>query len=364
MRLQRANHFGNPVQGEDQDVRYGALRERALDNGLAEQVMHLELNLAVRMRDRFEPQRSRLIAENLLAMESRFALASRAKLHSSLAQDLAMSGHHAPARAAFDRALELLASADLADDERNGEWDQTAIYRAISAIDDEGATDRVMLVEEVLVRAKLGSLAESTTTLAVDASPEHQYRHHLLLRLLDAEPELESLRQTYFNRLRRHDSDSKHQIESVNPSNPSNQPKYREPPLAHPWELINLYRGLLACHRDEFEYAATCFENALRICFQESHGVTLRIIGAMVATVAWAATRMERFRDLGREIIRGPRQGRALPSGVDGEQPAALGDLLPATTPWIEVWNAILDNPTPQQEDGVLARKLLPFNYR
>lgn len=327
--LQRSNHFGDPLALRIVEERYQSLRRRALDNGHADLVAHVDLNLAVQARDRFQPEAARAISQRLLSEEARFSLLSRAKACSSLGQDQCLLGDSCGARLAFDRALALVGQAELDEASKAGEWDQTAIYRAIAAM-DAGAADSVALVEEILTKAGLGTLPQSAARLAADCSTKHAYRHHLLLRLLHARPDLSADREAYLAAM---------------------TPEVRD---QHPYELICLYRALMvhAMGGDARPHLRKGIEIA-SVC---SHGATLRAIAAMLATLGWALLMDAEFRSEGRRIILG------VPEALVPIKP--LEEVLPTARPMILVWLEILGRDAPHQADIGRALGQLKFNYR
>jgi hypothetical protein len=221
-------------------------------------------------------------------------------------------------------ALTVIGEADLVPEARAGEWDQTAIYRAISAIDAD-AEDAPALVSEVLVQAGLGHFSDAEPRLARECGTDDQYRHHLLLRLLDVREDVKELRQNYLAAMT--------QDLGVN----------------HSWELIAMYRALMIGNLDA---AVDCFLAALDIALAERHGPTLGTIGVMIATAGWAVTRNPELRERGRQVL----------GGFRGEE--TLAEILPSAAGMLEVWVQILDQDQPPTTaiEAVLQR--MPFNYR
>ncbi len=114
----------------------------------------------------------------------------------------------------------------------------------------------------------------------------------------------------------------------------------------HPWELIDLYRGLLLWQLDDSdqdESASLCFNRAISLCEQPYHGITLRLIGAMIATVAtccyenddWLQTALFALAD------------------VEEKMPSASENCM--------ILREILNDPYPESIDDALIA--LPFNY-
>ena len=81
LHLQRANHFGNPADLGELERNYADLRRKALDNGEADLVAHVDLNIAVRAADRFEPDQALLIVDDLGgSSQTLFAFQSQSSL--------------------------------------------------------------------------------------------------------------------------------------------------------------------------------------------------------------------------------------------------------------------------------------------
>jgi Putative DNA-binding domain len=337
IRLQRLNHFGDPTTLEALERDYEQIRRRALENGEPDLVAHVDLNLAVRAADRFQPEKAKLIVAELLKSESSLSFLSRAKAHSSLGQYLALIGDHGQAREAFDLALLYIDEAHFdTEEERAAQWDQTAVYRAFNAIDagDEGADD---LVIEILARAGLGSLDQAVGTLAGEPDATHQFRHHLLLRWLNARQagggsQIAKLRSSY--------------IAAAAPQSGSD----------HPWEIIALHRGLLAHESGQAESGSEWFLRAIEIALAPRHGPTLRVIAAMIATVAWAKTHDRDFQQAGRSILDGTFDGLATPK--------ALVEILPTVAVIVATLTAVLDDEEPGPNRADEALSALSFNYR
>lgn len=318
LRLQMSNHFGDPVALAGLEEDYGDLRRRALENGEADLVAHVDLNLAVCASDRFEPEQALLIVEDLFEEEPRLSLLSRAKLHSARGQYLSMTGDHEAARDAFNEALGLISKADLTEEDRGADWDQTAIYRAFNAI-DAGFPDAREQVEEVIRKG------------GIEPTLKNQFRHHLWLRFLFSEPGLAEDRKAYLDQVSDDVLDR------------------------HPWQLIAMYRGLFAAELDRAEDAVKWFNRSLEIALGSMHGATLRIIAAVIATLAWRETGEEAFKEAASKIING---------GWEAVVPnLTLTEALPTTAFIVEELEKALhkDEPCFRSEE-ILG--LLSFNYR
>lgn len=319
LQLQRANHFGDPASLGQLEEAYAGLRKRALENGEADLVAHVDLNLAVRAADRFETDEAQRIIDSLLAEEARLSVLSRAKAYSALGQILSMRDQYSDAATAMDIALELLDQADLSEEERAADWDQTAIYRAFNAIDAQ-SPQAGSWVDEILQKGGFGE------------DRAHQFRHHLKLRCLYSQREMTDQLRTYL------EAASDHLLDG------------------HPWELIGLYRGLFAAELKRTLEAARWFDKALEAALSGEHGATLRFIASVIATVAWFETTEPRFRQIAMSILEG---------GSATENQSALNPLvkdLPALASKLEALRALLLEPRSGATAQALA--LLPFNYR
>lgn len=228
-----------------------------------------------------------------------------------------MLGEGETAEACFVQALAQFDIADLKPEEREGERWQTGIYRAINAMDAQFPQARE------LVHAIVPLEADAITELAGDGSHKNEYRHHLLVRALYLFPELKNLRLCYLNV--RDTWVCGHQ---------------------HPWELICLYRRLLLLDSEipgATKLAETHFDKGLRICCDESHGVTLNLIGAMIATIALCATGQDTWRTRASEIL------------------IRIETRLPGAAPAMSVLRDALASPSTECIPRVL--EALPFNY-
>lgn len=318
IQLQRANHFGDPASLGALEQAYQELRSRALENGEADLVAHVDLNLAVRASDRFEPKQAKLIVEDLLKEEPRLSLLSRSRAHSALGQYLSMTADYETARREFDLALDLIGKADLSESERLGDSDQTAIYRAFNSV-DAGSDDARELVEAIIKNSGLGR------------GRGHQFRHHLLVRFLDSRDELAPERKKYM------ESASDDLLDT------------------HPWQLIAMYRGLFASELGHIEEAVRYFDQALEIALGSMHGPTLRMIAAVIATVAWLDTEEPDFREAALGIMDGGWKC------LVPKQP--LVEVLPSAGTKVDQLSDVLSSePDRDKIDPVL--DLMYFNYR
>jgi hypothetical protein len=325
--LQDANHAGDSRRIGDAATAYIAERAR-LKEAERELCAFADLNLAVNHADRWEFDRARATVEDWVSDPLFPALSAlqRGRMHSALGQYLSMQRDPAAADHHFAKALALFDQAPLDDSSRAGERDQTGIYRAINAI--SGFMDsRYELVESVL-----GPLDEKLV-VEIATSPDigGQYRHHLLLRLLleDIEPDgtpnprTAALRESYI--------DVRERWFAGHPQ--------------HPWQLIDMYRGLLLWENDSDEFvqaSVTCFDRAIATVRLAEQGATIRLTGGMIATVAACC--------------------------FDGSYSEQAGNLLdsiitelPASSATIGALRTVLNDPRPDLIQTAI--NLLPFNY-
>ncbi len=316
IKLQRLNHYGDPQEIHPISQAYADLRRKAFDNGDADLVAHIDLYRAVEAADRFEPGQAALIVTDLLDEEPRLSLLTRAKCRSALGQYLSMQADHEEARAAFDHALALMTQADLPGDVRKAEWLQTAIYRAINAIDSR-SPDAGHLVEEIFDKTPWDEQAS-----------KDQFIHHLWLRYLHAWPEFSEQRTQYAEAI---DGD-------LYPW--------------HPWELIGLYRGLFLAECGRREDALNWLTAAIDVALAPPHGATLRLIAALIATAGFHATGDAGLRERASGIL------------VTSDRcPRRVEEELPATAFAVETLAALLDTP-PDSSRVNEALGVLRFNYR
>lgn len=312
--LQEANHAGNGAKAESILPGYAGLSERGLQNGLSDLVAHCELNIAVGYADRF------LFDDAFDAVEgldtSRFpGLRDRGKILSSAGQYRSMLGFHAEAEEAFVEALKCFADMESTPAEKAGEIDQTAVYRAINALDGD------LPNSQDLVTAVLGDLNSAAARFA--PSHEKPYHHQLFLRSIWTMDGCNRARKCYADKrpawIRGYD---------------------------HPWELIEMYRGLLLASAPKMgaiQHASNCFNRAIEIATGAPHGDTLHLIAGMIACVASCCFKGETY----------PRKTVELLNG--------LPDRLPAAKSRIEHLLEIAHNPAPDMIPVAMAQ--LPFNY-
>ena len=260
IRFQAANHDGDPEKYATLAQEYAPLREEGLAND-PDLAIHCELNRAVRHADTFDFGQALLVAEDLVGL-GRFEHERpirRGRVFSSQGQYLSMLGDHDAAAASFAVALAEFEEANVPEESRDSEWDQTAVYRALDALDDR-PDDARWAVEEVL-----GDLRQAVDDLAQASPTTAEYHHHLLLRSLEflGDEAASPLQDAYLDH---HDAWKQGD--------------------QHPWELIALYRAILCWRAGRHEAAQQWFDQAIDVAFADRHGLTLQLIGGMIATAA------------------------------------------------------------------------------
>jgi tetratricopeptide (TPR) repeat protein len=317
LELQEANHSGDPERGRHAAAAYEELRAAARGQDV-ELVAYADLHLAVHYADRFERDEALRLGVRLVESDFFGALrpVSVGRAWSSLGQAHAMAGRHDEAEQCFDRALAAFDRAEITAAQRAGEKDQTGVYRAINSL-DANAPDALSIVESLL-----GPLPAAADRLAGDVGPGESYHHHLLVRTLFLRPEIQPAAQRYLAR---------------RPSWASGAP--------HPWPLIHTYRALLLWRAgaDRVE-VARWFERALSAASDPSHGVTLRLLGAMTACLAACC---------GCQIPGATEAARDWLSDVEHS--------LPGAGPIVQRLRPVLERPAAHRVAETLAA--LPFNY-
>lgn len=316
--LQDANHDGDPDRVRAAVTYYTEVRKTALDVD-RELTAYIDLNLAVHWADRFEFVQAEKIIRRWLDDPLFAALSGQqqGRMHSSMGQYASMQGRHAQAEACFCRALECFAHSGADEKERKRNCEKTAIYRAISAMDagDDAALTRV--------EAALGSISGAARLLSVLQGSRSFYQHHLLLRTLHKFPD---------------------QTEAACRRYLQNRSSWFKGAPQHPWPLINMYRGLLLIDNGDEEAARQSFDRAMKGCGLSGHGATIKLIGAMIACVAWCCCGDRKYKAAAQEFMDAAR--RTLPGAARN----------------LEILRRILANePVRRHVDTALSA--LPFNY-
>jgi len=320
--MQDANHHGDPERIRATAADY--VRERAtLMQVERELCAYADLNLAVHAADRFEFESAQQKISDWVTspLFAALSLHQRGRMYSALGQYRAMQGDAHGAEALFDQALVHFMQAPLDAGARAREQEQTAIYMAINALDGEGLNARRA------VEAVVGPLTVAMAVdFAADETLENQFRHHLLVRALCQLDDLAEVRDAYLDRF----------------------PTWRDGHLQHPWPSIHGHRGFLLWNRGEetgavVAAAQAAFDRAIAVAALADQGPTVKLIGALWATVAACC-----FANAGYE-----------------EQAGALLEdarVLAGAHAAVATLEAILADPDPQAIPMVLT--LLPFNYR
>ena len=322
VQLQRANHAGDPDQYSTRSESFLHQRQLLIDFD-KELIAMADMNYMVHLNDQFKFKAALRVIRSLHD-EFWFPFLPpliRGRAYSSLGQCMGLTGRHDDAEAFF-----VLAIGEFNKFEQHGEIvpvydiDQTSVYRAINAI--TGARlDAQTLTEKVL-----GPIEETIEQLATNNS--ELYHHHLLLRTL-WENNYEKHQQMYLS----------HQVHWKSGDQ-------------HPWELIEMYRGLLLFRnqKDNRDGAATQarFDRAIEIVTCEQHGATLQLIGAVIAAVAACACStcvlQKKFIEQANELRQ--HAGMSLPEAAIIVY--KLGEYLQA----------------PSENDILEILRQLPFNYK
>jgi hypothetical protein len=322
--LQMANHDGDPVKGVSAVEHYKILRPSVVQHD-RELVAYADLNVAVHLNDQFRFDEAMQLSEGMATDEDAIALSplARGRSFSSLGQIYSIAGQYFASEQCFKEALSLLSEAVIYEPKLAGDMDQTRVYRAINAMDGDFENKMDLL------RETIGTVdPETIARLAKSSSPRDQYHHHLLLRGLWMVDSMETFTKNYLEHVSLWQTDTQ-----------------------HPWELINCYRGLLLFLSSEEQEdqetsnkANLWFDRAIRITLSEQHGITVKLIGAVIATIASCCMDEDRY----------PNTAKKLLSKIEKAMPAAAEK--------IAILRQILKDPQPDAVDEALG--VLPFNYR
>lgn len=314
--FQQVNHHGASENIQALIHSYRQSRKHLKDEEFA-LVSYVDLNLAVSFADAFNYQQSLLLTQEVLSDPAFAALSLREKgrAWSAQGQYLSMSGKTVEADSSFDKALEFFERIHTSETFRQGEMLQTRIYRAINAVNGQ-SHNAISLVEQAVPLTQT-----SVGLMAADKSYRSQYQHHLLVRslwLLDNSL-MHSLRECYV--------EEKHRWQYF---------------FQHPWELICLYRALFLYEISPDE-ASQHFDHALEICSFDKHGNTLKLIGAMIAVIAYCALNRTKYKTEAEALL------------------ASVSPAMPHAAPTISSLRSILDTPSKSSITQALAA--CPFNY-
>lgn len=320
--LQDANHDGDPERIRATAGDYLQERETLKQNE-RELCADADLNLAVHYADRFAFGHAEVTVGEWITDPLFAALSPRqqGRLYSAFGQYRAMQGDAQGADRFFLKALDRFGQATLSETERAGECEQTNIYRAINALD--GALPVAHDALEAVFGPLTPALAER---FAADGTLANQYRHHLLLRALTLRPELDELRLAYL----------------------AARDRWQTGHAQHPWPGIHGYRGFLLWNQEGSNDTLTdasiaAFDRALELATLDRHGPTVKLIGALWATVGACCYAGGGYETLARELL---------------EPARALADAAPA----IATLEDVLAAPDASRIGEAFAA--LPFNYR
>ena len=246
--LQKANHDGDPAAVEAALRSYSELRGEMLKRDL-DLCVYGDLNLAVHFNDRFSFSKAETLLRSCRDAPAfpYLSARNRGRILSSLGQSAALTGRPSDADALFLEALDAFAETG---DELANEADQTRVYRAFASLDAPDKETSARIAEALTV--PIDEAVRRPETIA-----DHPFREHLLVKTLwyahvaDTRPDWT---QFYL----------------------STSSSWTFAPQ-HPWELILLYRGLLAWKTDP-ALAYRCFGEWDEWFRTVPHGGTLALI--------------------------------------------------------------------------------------
>lgn len=279
---------------------------------------HANLHLAVSYTNAFEFGKAR---DLLLPMRGwpaeGMGLRMEGRLLSSLGQHAAFLGDPVGALPLFDEAIARFR--DLSEKSRL-EILQTSAYAATASM-DAGTPDAAERLASYLWGGPFSeeTFVSESRRLAASAEPVEKYAHHILLRRLVELPVDHPARAAYLEE----------------------KPRWAEPAVGHPWELIEFYRALLLPEGPE---RSARLESAFDLAMAEG-GPTLQVIAAVIAG-SIVANADDVARDAYANLV--ACCAEALPALGEARLAALRGQPDPATR------LAPLD----------LARAVLPFNFR
>ena len=254
IRLQKANHEGNPEEIREDLKDYDEKRERALELREFESVADCELNLAVHYNDEFLfDEALKTISRNKSYFNS-FRLPTFGKFQSTLGQNMSINKQFDAADKYFCEALKSFRESE--EQNKLKEIDQTTVYRMFNLLEWKNPEYPQMF------RNFFGKPADVAAKFAKENSTADQYRHHLFIRSVFECSELAEYKQAYLA-----------------------ESKYWEYWPQHPWQLIEFYRAMLM---DDEAKSYKHLENALEICDFEAHGGIIALMGAVLAAAGIA----------------------------------------------------------------------------
>ena len=281
-------------------------------------VAHAKLHLAVSYTNAFEFEKARDLLLPMRDWPSEGpGLRMEGRLLSSLGQHAAFLGDPVGALPLFDEAIARFR--DLSEKSRL-EILQTSAYAATASM-DAGTPDADERLASYLWGGPFSEekFVSEARRLAASAEPVEKYAHHILLRRLVELPADHPARAAYLEE----------------------KPRWAEPSVGHPWELIEFYRALLLPEGPERNAR---FESAFDLAMAEG-GPTLQVIAAVIAGAVVAnADAAAREAYVGLVAC----CAEALPALGEARLAALRGQLDPAT----------------RLDPLALARAVLPFNFR
>ncbi len=318
--LQDANHGGDPHRIDKAVSNYESNRINLLNDDF-ELVTYIDLNVVVHYNDKFDFDTALNVNSSIL-LDSNFenlSFVMKGMVKSSLGQSYSINRNYEKAEKCFVEAIELFNISEIDEIDKLGEIDQTKCYRALNAIDG-GFTNRISIVEDTI-----GDLNECLELFKNSNDIKTQYHHHIFLRTLffcdEVNPEIISEYTSYYK-------------------NWSEQ-------IQHPWELINLYRGVFCWQRTEdifMNYSLERFKNSIKMIKINDFGATLKLIGSVISTVAFACFDDNYFLDDARYLLK------------------ETEDKLKYSVPQMEKLRTFINNKClPENIKEII--EILPFNY-
>ena len=254
VRLQDANHEGNPAKIEKYLADYDEKRKKAIQLREFEIAADCELHLAVHYNDMFQFDKALdTLSRNEFYFDS-LKLPTLGKFYSSLGQNKSIQKNFNEAKCWFDKALEEFNKSE--DREKALEIEQTSVYRLFNALEGNDMEYPKMFSDF------FGSSTEIAAKFAKENSVADQYKHHLLIRSLFSRNDLGEFKAAYL----------------AEKENWNFLPQ-------HPWQLLEFYRAMLL---DDEAESYKHQENALKICDFEEHGGIIALMGAVLAAAAIA----------------------------------------------------------------------------
>ena len=323
-RLATANHNGEADITALQTLLHVGL---PLEDENAPAVCHALLRAAITATNRFEFTALEGVlqdwANKTMAIPGRL---NHVKLHSTLGQLAAFQHQAEAAEHHFNQALDALTPLS---DRRQAQKEalQIQLYQLMARFDGHTQGIHALLKElehrltEATGRQDLVGVARR---FAVGGSGSEVYLHHLFLRACIAYPNL--LRSEIDAYLGQSHTWQSHD--------------------SHPWGLIEAYRGwLLARQKGNEREAIKHFEAAVALCYQPSHGITLRWMGAVLNSLA--VSLLPDFRD----------------NRPETAQPDALKEALPLAPHHALENLAKLPPKASHEARYALLTECLPFNF-